>query len=104
MDHPSKALLISLGVGVGVAVVVAGGVYYVVNENKARKSAASSAPVAIERRIANEHAGIVIGRGGESVREIERKTETRIVFKAECKYDSLFLRSSTYVYIVPLST
>jgi transcription antitermination factor NusA-like protein len=41
----------------------------------------SSRPVAIEVRIPADQVGAIIGRGGENIKEIQRKTKTRIDFK-----------------------
>lgn len=85
MDSNQKVLLVSLGIGVGVAAVVAGGVYFAVNvsSDERRRVIKTSNPVSVEMRIPIKHAGLVIGRGGETVQEIERKTETKINFKDE---------------------
>jgi polyribonucleotide nucleotidyltransferase len=46
----------------------------------------TSRPTFIEVKIPKECVGVVIGRGGSSIRDIEEKTNTRIIFKDECKY------------------
>jgi len=83
MASNQKALLVSLGIGVGVAAVVAGGVYYIVSIDERKTVIKASNPVSVEMRIPIKHAGLVIGRGGETVQEIERKTQTKINFKDE---------------------
>ena len=41
----------------------------------------TSRPVTIEVRIPADQVGFIIGRGGETIREIQKKTQTRIEFK-----------------------
>ena len=49
----------------------------------------SSRPVSIEVRIPTRHIAHVIGRGGDTIKEIQRKTNTRIHFKDELATDSV---------------
>ena len=51
MASNQKALLVSLGIGVGVAAVVAGGVYYIVSTDERKTVVKASRPVTIEMRI-----------------------------------------------------
>ena len=53
MDSNQKVLLVSLGIGVGVAAVVAGGVYLVhfVSSDERRRVIKTSNPVSVEMRI-----------------------------------------------------
>jgi hypothetical protein len=46
----------------------------------------TSRPAVIEVKIPKDCVGVVIGRGGSSVKEIQEKTDTRIIFKDECKH------------------
>jgi predicted PilT family ATPase len=46
----------------------------------------TSRPAFIEVKIPKECVGIVIGRGGSSIKDIQEKTDTKIHFKDECKY------------------
>jgi polyribonucleotide nucleotidyltransferase len=46
----------------------------------------TSRPVVIEVKIPKDCVGVVIGRGGSSVKDIQEKTDTRIIFKDECKH------------------
>ena len=43
----------------------------------------SSRPMTIEVRIPQDQAGIVIGRGGQTIKEIQSRSNTRIHFKDE---------------------
>lgn len=51
MASNQKALLVSLGIGVGVAAVVAGGVYYIVSIDERKTVIKASNPVSVEMRI-----------------------------------------------------
>ena len=51
MASNQKALLVSLGIGVGVAAVVAGGVYYIVSTDERKTVIKASNPVCVEMRI-----------------------------------------------------
>ena len=51
MASNQKALLVSLGIGVGVAAVVAGGVYYIVSTDERKTVIKTSSPVSVEMRI-----------------------------------------------------
>ena len=51
MASNQKALLVSLGIGVGVAAVVAGGVYYIVSTDERKTVIKASNSVCIEMRI-----------------------------------------------------
>jgi polyribonucleotide nucleotidyltransferase len=46
----------------------------------------TSRPAVIEVKIPKDCVGVVIGRSGSSVKDIQEKTDTRIIFKDECKY------------------
>jgi polyribonucleotide nucleotidyltransferase len=46
----------------------------------------TSRPAIIEVKISKECVGIVIGRGGSTIKDIQEKTDTRISFKDECKH------------------
>lgn len=48
----------------------------------------TSRPTFIEVKIPKECVGVVIGRGGSSIRDIEEKTNTRIIFKDELETDA----------------
>ena len=43
----------------------------------------SSRPITLEVRIPQDQAGIVIGRGGQTIKEIQSRSNTRIHFKDE---------------------
>jgi polyribonucleotide nucleotidyltransferase len=43
-------------------------------------------PVVIEVKIPKGYVGVVIGRGGSCVKDIQEKTDTRIRFKDDCKH------------------
>ena len=49
----------------------------------------SSRPVSIDVSIPKKHIGYVIGRGGDTIKEIQRRTNTRIHFKDELETDSI---------------
>ena len=51
MASNQKALLVSLGIGVGVAAVVAGGVYYIVSTDERNTVIKTSNPICVEMRI-----------------------------------------------------
>jgi len=77
-----------LGVGVAAAAAAALGgaaaAYLLLKEDESRSSGhVSSRPSAVDVRIRREDAGLVIGRGGENIREIQRRTNTRIHFRDE---------------------
>lgn len=82
-----KVIWVSLGLGVGVAAV--GGVIYALTRDELEEDGTGSeggtksCPVTLTVRIEAEHAGLVIGRRGETVQQIQRKTNTKIYFKDE---------------------
>ena len=87
---PSWKVMAGVGVGVGVAIVTVGGAMYINKSQGNRKSrsevnTSTSQQTAIEMSIPSESAGLVIGRGGENVKNIQRRTNTRIHFKDEGK-------------------
>ena len=43
----------------------------------------SSRPISIDVQVAQDQAGLVIGRGGQTIKEIEKRSNTRIHFKDE---------------------
>lgn len=47
----------------------------------------TSRPIVIEVKIPKDCVGVVIGRGGSSVKDIQEKTDTRIIFKDELGND-----------------
>ena len=49
----------------------------------------SSRPVSIDVSIPKEHIAHVIGKRGDTIKEIQRKTNTRINFKDELETDTL---------------
>ena len=82
-----------LGVGVAAAAAAAlGGAaaafMLLRDEDDNRKRHVSSRPASVEVRVRKEDAGLVIGRGGETVKEIQRRTNTRIHFKDERETDT----------------
>ena len=85
-----------IGVGVAAAIAVGGAAaaaYVFLNdEDEARsyrgRRHVSSRPVSIDVRIGKEFAGVVIGKGGDNVREIQARTNTRIHFKDEQETES----------------
>jgi polyribonucleotide nucleotidyltransferase len=46
----------------------------------------TSRPTVIEVKIPKGCVGVIIGRGGSCVKDIQEKTDTRIMFKDECTY------------------
>ena len=50
-------------------------------------------------QIPAEHVGAVIGRGGENIKEIQRKTKTRIDFKDDVKGTLFVVTEVTYVHV-----
>ena len=83
-----KAILITVGVGVGAA-AVGGAIYALLKDQDLSLTAGGgrsheiSRPSCIEVKIPASEAGVVIGRGGENIRDIQRKTNTKIHFKDE---------------------
>ncbi|TRY76853.1 hypothetical protein TCAL_03528 [Tigriopus californicus] len=96
-----KVVWVSLGLGVGVAAV--GGVLYALTRDEwgwtegdgddEAQGGARSCPVHLTVRIEAEHAGLVIGRRGETIQQIQRKTNTKIFFKDEETIRSLQTQS-----------
>ena len=82
-----RKMMIGMGVA-AVAVAAVGGAaaaaYVLLNEDGGvgtNKQHVSSRPMSINVRIRKEEAGVVIGKRGDTVREIQRRTNTRIHFK-----------------------
>jgi polyribonucleotide nucleotidyltransferase len=46
----------------------------------------TSRPTFIEVKIPQECVGAVIGRGGSILKDIQEKSNTKIIIKGECKY------------------
>ncbi len=73
---------------VGVAAVGGACAYILLKDDDFLKSRSkpshnhkSSRPLTIDVRIPQDQAGVIIGKGGSNVREIEEKTDTKINFK-----------------------
>lgn len=92
-----KKWAFAAGLGVAVAGGVVAAALYLHYSDDDQLESATSRPVAIDVRIPVKHKGIVIGRGGANVREIQDKTRTRIHFKDERKslYYSFKLKMNT---------
>ena len=84
----------AVGVAAGVVGVAALGgaaamAYFMMKEDedfRARtigQAHVSSRPITLEVRIPQNHAGLVIGRGGQNIKEIQTRSNTRIHFKDE---------------------
>lgn len=46
----------------------------------------TSRSTCIEVKVPKACVGVVIGRGGSTIKEIQEKSKTRIIFQRECKY------------------
>lgn len=46
----------------------------------------TSRPTYIEVKVPRDCVGAVIGRGGSIIKDIQEQSNTRIIFKRECKY------------------
>jgi len=84
-----------LGVGVAAAAAAAAGaaaaaylLFKDEKESRRRLCHVSSRPVSVNVRVRMEDAGVVIGRGGDTIREIQRRTNTRIHFLDEKETDT----------------
>ena len=88
-----QSLLVTVGVSVGVA-AVGGAIVYALtrDDDNNPNSSSSSKPTTISLKVDADNAGLVIGRKGENIKEIQRKTNTRINFQDERTYSS-FVRS-----------
>eukprot|EP00095_Tigriopus_kingsejongensis_P000961 maker-scaffold83_size396513-snap-gene-1.19 protein:Tk00961 transcript:maker-scaffold83_size396513-snap-gene-1.19-mRNA-1 annotation:"tudor and kh domain-containing protein" len=78
-----RTLWVGMGLGVGVAAV--GGVIYALTRDELEEwgAPAPARPVVVELQILAENTGLVIGRRGETVQHLQRKTNTKIFFKDE---------------------
>ena len=93
-----KKVILGVGVAaaVGGAAAAAFAAYLVLKDDQdgsARSSEGiphtSSRPVSIDVSIPKKHIAYVIGKGGDTIKEIQRKTNTRIHFKDELETDTL---------------
>jgi len=98
----SKDWKTAVGVTAGVVGVAAlGGVcaYLLLKEDElefsSRNQHISSRPMTIQVQIPVEQVGLVIGRGGENIKEIQKKTNTRIHMKDELATDTIRVASIT---------
>ena len=84
-----QSLLVTVGVSVGVA-AVGGAIVYALarDDDNNPNSSSSSKPTTISLKVDADNAGLVIGRKGENIKEIQRKTNTRINFQDERTYSS----------------
>ena len=84
-----QSLLVTVGVSVGVA-AVGGAIVYALtrDDDNNPNSSSSSKPTTISLKVDADNAGLVIGRKGENIKEIQRKTNTRINFQDERTYMS----------------
>jgi len=55
------------------------------DEKSGQKKHSSSRQTSLEIIIDEKDAGLIIGRRGENIRELERRTNTKIHFKDECE-------------------
>lgn len=46
----------------------------------------TSQPTSIEVKVPKDCVGAIIGRGGSSIKDIQGKSSTKIIFKRGCKY------------------
>ena len=46
----------------------------------------TSRPTFIEVKVPQDYVGAVIGRGGSTIKDIQEKSNTRTIFKRQCKY------------------
>lgn len=88
----SKWAVVGVAAGVvGVAALSGVALAYFINKEEedfrqrtmGGKEHISSRPITTEVQIPQNQAGIVIGRGGQTIREIQSKSNTRIHFKDE---------------------
>ena len=83
-----------LGVIAAGAVCVVGGGLYLLNRNEDNyslepgRNITTSKQVNIDVKIPKEFVGVVIGRQGSNIREIQARTETKINFRDELETDS----------------
>ena len=79
-----RKVLIGVGVAAAATAAAVGGVaYWLAKEESFTANTVSSRPVAIEVKIRRCDCGLVIGKRGETIREIQQRTQTRIHFKDE---------------------
>ena len=93
-----QSLLVTVGVSVGVA-AVGGAIVYALtrdDDSKSNSSSSSSKQTTISLKVDADNAGLVIGRRGENIKEIQRKTNTRINFQDERE---LILRRDAFCFV-----
>ena len=93
---------VAAGAVVGVAALGGACAYFLLKEEESEhlNHHVSSRPISVDIQIAQKHAGLVIGRGGQTIKEIQSKSSTKMNFKDELatedyristdKYDVLF--------------
>jgi predicted RNA-binding protein YlqC (UPF0109 family) len=83
MSQKWAAAGVAAGV-VGVAALGGACAYFLLKEDdefKFKSGHTSSRPMTIEVRIPHGHVGVVIGRGGQTIKEIQITSNTRINFR-----------------------
>ena len=86
MTTTSKWATVGVAAGAIVGVAALGGAWAYFSfkdEEDFKRNHVSSRPISIDVQIAQQHAGIVIGRGGQTIKEIQSKSSTKINFKDE---------------------
>lgn len=85
MSWQKTKLLLLLSATAGITVSLAYAVYILTQqkdeEDEPKLRVKTSRNVTIEVRVPKESIGIVIGRGGSTIKSIQQKSETRINFK-----------------------